>query len=131
MPSPAAENDIVGPVFDHVTIRAADREASRRFYETVLATLGSAKTAGGEWYTEWDDFSIAAATAERPPTKGLQVGFVAPSRGDVDAFHRAATSHGYRDNGEPRERTSYHPGYYAAFVLDPSGHNIEVVNHNR
>jgi catechol 2,3-dioxygenase-like lactoylglutathione lyase family enzyme len=72
MASPTAENDIVGPVFDHVTIRAADREASERFYETVLPTLGAGKTADSEGWVEWDDFSIAAATAERPPTKGLR-----------------------------------------------------------
>jgi hypothetical protein len=49
----------------------------------------------------------------------------------VDAFHRTATQAGYRDNGAPGERSGYHPGYYSAFVLDPDGNNVEVVNHNR
>jgi hypothetical protein len=49
----------------------------------------------------------------------------------VDAFHRAATNAGYRDNGPPGERTVYHAGYYGAFILDPDGNNVEVVNHNR
>ena len=49
----------------------------------------------------------------------------------VDAFHAAAVAAGYRDNGAPGERPQYHPGYYGAFVLDPDGHNIEVVNHHR
>ena len=49
----------------------------------------------------------------------------------VDAFHRALTSAGYRDNGAPGERPMYHPGYYGAYVLDADGNNVEVVNHNR
>jgi catechol 2,3-dioxygenase-like lactoylglutathione lyase family enzyme len=49
----------------------------------------------------------------------------------VDAFHRAATDAGYRDNGRPGERPIYHSGYYAAYVLDPDGNNVELVNHNR
>jgi catechol 2,3-dioxygenase-like lactoylglutathione lyase family enzyme len=49
----------------------------------------------------------------------------------VRAFHSAALAAGYEDNGGPGERAVYHPGYYGAFVLDPDGHNIEVVNHNR
>ena len=56
-----------------------------------------------------------------------------PSEDDatVDAYHAAALAAGYRDNGEPGERSVYHPGYYSAFVLDTDGNNIEVVNHNR
>jgi catechol 2,3-dioxygenase-like lactoylglutathione lyase family enzyme len=49
----------------------------------------------------------------------------------VEAFHRAATEAGYRDNGAPGERPVYHPGYYSAFVLDPDDNNVELVNHNR
>jgi catechol 2,3-dioxygenase-like lactoylglutathione lyase family enzyme len=49
----------------------------------------------------------------------------------VEAFHRASTEAGYRDNGAPGERPEYHAGYYGAYVLDPDGHNVEVVNHNR
>jgi catechol 2,3-dioxygenase-like lactoylglutathione lyase family enzyme len=49
----------------------------------------------------------------------------------VRAFHAAALAAGYEDHGEPGERAVYHPGYYGAFVLDPDGHNVEVVNHNR
>jgi predicted lactoylglutathione lyase len=49
----------------------------------------------------------------------------------VDEFYRAATSAGYEDNGPPGERPQYHPGYYAAFVLDPDGHNVEAVFHDR
>jgi predicted lactoylglutathione lyase len=57
--------------------------------------------------------------------------FPADDNGTVDDFHRVAAEAGYRDNGAPGERAVYHPGYYGAFVFDPDGNNIEVVNHNR
>ena len=57
--------------------------------------------------------------------------FGADDDATVDAFHEAATAAGHRDNGAPGERPIYHAGYYSAFVLDPDGNNIEVVNHNR
>ncbi len=57
--------------------------------------------------------------------------FPASDDAAVDAFHRAALAAGYRDNGSPGERPVYHEGYYGAFVLDPDGNNVEVVNHNR
>jgi len=61
----------------------------------------------------------------------VHIAFAATENEVVDRFHRDATDAGYRDNGGPAERTIYHPGYYGAFVLDPDGNNIEVVNHNR
>jgi catechol 2,3-dioxygenase-like lactoylglutathione lyase family enzyme len=66
-----------------------------------------------------------------PPTEAVHVAFPARDNETVDAFHRAATEAGFRDNGAPGERAIYHPGYYGAYVLDPDGNNIEVVNHNR
>jgi catechol 2,3-dioxygenase-like lactoylglutathione lyase family enzyme len=102
----------------------------------VLRTLGIVQTGSDDHYTEWDDFSLAPADSEEGVTSGLHVAFVAPAREHVeeffvDAFHRAATAAGYRGNGAPGERTVYHDGYYGAFVLDPDGNNVEVVNHNR
>jgi predicted lactoylglutathione lyase len=61
----------------------------------------------------------------------VHMAFPAAVNETVDAFHAVATGAGYRDNGRPGERPQYHPGYYAAFVLDPDGNNVEVVNHNR
>ena len=61
----------------------------------------------------------------------MHLAFPARENATVDAFHRAATEAGYPDHGPPGERPRYHPGYYAAYVLDPDGNNIEVVNHNR
>ncbi|MGN6871275.1 MAG: VOC family protein [Solirubrobacteraceae bacterium] len=65
------------------------------------------------------------------PTEHLHMAFPTRDDGDVRRFHEAATNAGYRSNGEPGERARYHAGYYAAFVLDPDGNNIEVVNHHR
>jgi catechol 2,3-dioxygenase-like lactoylglutathione lyase family enzyme len=65
------------------------------------------------------------------PTENVHLAFAAPDRETVDGFHRVATAAGYRDNGPPGERAVYHPGYYAAFVLDPDGHNVEAVFHDR
>jgi catechol 2,3-dioxygenase-like lactoylglutathione lyase family enzyme len=86
-------------VFDHVTIRVADRAASERFYETVAEQVHMA-------------FPAAESSTE-------------------DAFHRAGTAAGYRDDGAPGPRPQYSRDYYSAFVLDPDGNNVEVVNHNR
>ena len=118
-------------MFDHVSLGTSDRDASERFYETVLGTLGIEQTYKSEDLVAWGDFALAPASAERPVTRRLHIGFVAPSREQVDEFWRVGTEAGYRDNGPPGERPGYHPGYYGAFVLDPDGNNIEVVNHNR
>ena len=69
--------------------------------------------------------------AGEPPTEHVHIAFGVDTNEAVDAFHRAAIDAGYTDNGAPGERAAYHPGYYGAFVLDPDGHNIEAVNHNR
>jgi predicted lactoylglutathione lyase len=68
---------------------------------------------------------------DKPPTENLHVAFPAPDRQTVDDFHRTATAAGYESNGEPGERPQYHPGYYAAFVIDPDGANVESVFHGR
>jgi catechol 2,3-dioxygenase-like lactoylglutathione lyase family enzyme len=116
-------------MFDHVTIRASDREASERFYETVLLSVGIEKTHSDEHYAEWRDFSLAAATADRPVTRRLHLGFVAPSREHVDEFWRVGTEAGYRDDGAPGPRPQYTPEYYGAFLLDPDGNSAEAVHH--
>lgn len=115
-------------MFDHVTIRVADREASTRFYATVLSVLGVERTDGGE-FVEWSDFSLAAATPEKPVTRGLHLGFAADSRAAVDAFWQAGTAAGYRDDGAPGPRPEYTPDYYGGFLLDPDGNSAEAVHH--
>jgi catechol 2,3-dioxygenase-like lactoylglutathione lyase family enzyme len=116
-------------VFDHVTIRVSDRAASERFYATVLATLGIEQTSSGEQYAEWDDFSLAAATADKPATRRLHVAFGAPSREHADAFWTAGTQAGHRDDGAPGPRPQYRDDYYGAFLLDPDGNSAEAVHH--
>lgn len=108
-------------MFDHVTIRVSDLEASRRFYATVLDT----EPVGDEFF-EWDDFSIAPVEAERPLSRHLHVAFDAPSREEVDAFWRRGVEAGYRDDGEPGLRPLYDPNYYGAFLLDPDGNSVEA-----
>ena len=100
-----------------------------RFYETVLSTLGIEQTHSGELGPEWDDFSLAQADAEHPPTRRLHIAFVAPSRALVDEFWRAGTEAGYQDDGKPGLRPEYSDDYYGAFLLDPDGNSAEAVHH--
>jgi catechol 2,3-dioxygenase-like lactoylglutathione lyase family enzyme len=116
-------------VFDHVTIRASDRTASERFYETVLRTLGLEKTHSDEHFVEWDEFSLAEASGEKPATRRLHIAFVAPSRAVVDDFWRAGIDAGYRDDGAPGLRPQYGHDYYGGFLLDPDGNSAEAVHH--
>jgi catechol 2,3-dioxygenase-like lactoylglutathione lyase family enzyme len=113
-----------GRLFDHVHLRVADLEASRRFYDAVLGVLGI-PVAGGERAFAADELYVSA---DGPPTQGLHLAFQAPDRETVQRFHEAALGAGGRDNGGPGER-EYHPGYYAAFALDPDGNNVEAVYH--
>lgn len=115
-------------MFDHVTIRVSDRDASRRFYDTVLAPLGRRLTNEGGEYDEWSDFGIAQARDGRPPTRNLHVAFVARSRDDVDAFWQAGVDAGHESDGAPGPRPRYSPEYYGAFLLDPDGNSAEAVH---
>jgi catechol 2,3-dioxygenase-like lactoylglutathione lyase family enzyme len=116
-------------MFDHVTIRVADRAASERFYDTVLTPLGIDLTYRTETFSEWRDFSLAGAGDADPPTKRLHIGFVAPSREQVDEFWRVGTEAGYADDGPPGPRPQYRPDYYGSFLLDPDGNSAEAVLH--
>ncbi len=118
-------------MFDHVAIAVSDLAASERFYRTVLATLGVEPSHAGAELVEWEDFDIGATDTEHPVARGLHVGFRAPDRAHVDAFWQAGVDSGHPDDGAPGLRTDYGPTYYGAFLLDPDGHNVEVVNHNR
>lgn len=112
-------------MFDHVTITVGDREASVPVYAAILATLEIASTS----FDEWGDFSIASASAERPPTRGVHIGFRAPSRAAVDAFWQAGSAAGWRSDGEPGPRPQYTEDYYGAFLLDPDGNSVEALHY--
>ncbi len=118
-------------MFDHVTVRVSDHDASRRFYETVLTPLGHAVSLSGGHFHEWNDFGVAQSREDRPVTRRLHVAFVARSRAGVEAFWRAGTDAGYESDGEPGPRPEYHAQYYGAFVLDPDGNSVEAVYHGR
>jgi catechol 2,3-dioxygenase-like lactoylglutathione lyase family enzyme len=117
-------------VIDHVTLRVSDFQASKAFYETVLAPLGYAAPWSDDEQraADWGDLSISQD--DKPLSENVHVAFAAGNRGEVEEFHRIAIEARYRDNGPPGER-AYHKGYYAAFVLDPDGNNVEAVFHDR
>lgn len=116
-----------GRLIDHVHLRARNFLATRLFYEAVLAVLGIPVTVRGEGWMQVDELFIDTADARTIPTH-IHLAFQARDRAMVDAFHRAALAAGGTDNGAPGER-HYHPGYYACFVLDPDGNNVEAVFH--
>ncbi|MBV9683848.1 MAG: VOC family protein [Solirubrobacterales bacterium] len=117
-------------MFDHVTIRATDRAASERFYNTVLQTLGIDESYRTRTFTEWQDYGLTASDREHPPTLRLHVGFVAPDRQRVHDFWQAAVNAGYRDDGPPGPRPEYGEDYYGAFLLDPDGNSAEACHHD-
>jgi catechol 2,3-dioxygenase-like lactoylglutathione lyase family enzyme len=112
-----------------VTIRAADRQASRRFYDTVLEPLAIARTRSEAACEEWADFALVQGRGQ--VTRRLHVAFVARSRDEVDAFWRAGVEAGYASDGEPGPRGVYHGDYFGAFLLDPDGNSVEAVFHGR
>jgi catechol 2,3-dioxygenase-like lactoylglutathione lyase family enzyme len=120
-----------GRLIDHIQLVVHDLAASRRFYEAILEVLGVPLGGEGDGYFWADELFVSTATgaaAQGALTGRHHLAFQARDRATVDAFHRAALANGGRDNGAPGER-AYHPGYYAAFVLDPDDNNIEAVFH--
>ncbi|MFM4680619.1 VOC family protein [Aeromonas media] len=120
-----------GRLIDHLQLVVKDLAASERFYRATLAALDIPIGGSGEGYFWADELFVTAI--DSPAALGVLTGrhhlaFQAQDRAMVDRFYQAALAHGGQDNGTPGER-NYHPGYYAAFVLDPDGNNIEVVYH--
>ncbi|MBI1817026.1 MAG: VOC family protein [Deltaproteobacteria bacterium] len=119
-------------MIDHFNLPVSDLARSRRFYERVLAPLGfqflmQDGDAVGFGTDTWRFGIVATLT----PFPSLHLAFTAGSRVAVDGFFEAATSLGAQANGPPGIRPHYDPDYYAAFVLDPDGHNIEAVCRKR
>ncbi len=122
-------------MFDHVVIGVRDHAVSRAFHLQALKPLGIAVASEGEPGIELcrpgeqSSLCIRRQPIERP--SALHLAFIAGSRAQVDAFHRAALAAGGIDNGAPGLRSVHHADDYAAFVLDPDGHNVEAVCHAR
>ena len=114
-----------GRLFDHVHLRVSDLEASKRFYEAVSQVIGVGPLREGDGWFSLDELFVSD---DGRPTGNLHIAFQASDRELVDRFHDAMLTAGAEDNGAPGER-EYHPGYYAAYVLDPDGNNIEAVYH--
>ena len=120
---------------DHVSFAVSDYETSIAFYVAALRPLGIAPVmafdnAGGSITGFGHDGQPYFWVGDGGALKGrLHVCFAASSRAEVDAFHAAAMAASGSDNGAPGLRTHYHATYYAAFVLDSDGHNIEAVCH--
>jgi catechol 2,3-dioxygenase-like lactoylglutathione lyase family enzyme len=120
-----------GRLIDHVQLVVRDLSASKKFYEAIFRTLSIPIGGSADEYFWADELFISKADwegAQGELTGRHHLAFQAESRATVDAFHKAALAAGGKDNGAPGERP-YHPGYYAAFVLDPDGNNIEAVYH--
>ena len=124
-------------MIDHVGFSVSDYARARSFYEKALAPLGyglimevtaeqTGQPAAGFGSGGKPDLWIGGEGMLQPP---VHIAIVAKDRQMVDAFYRAALAAGGKDNGAPGLRPHYHPNYYAAFALDPDGHNIEAVCH--
>ena len=116
-------------MLDHVAIPVRDLEASRKFYEPLFEGLGAKvvmEWPGGVLFGT-DDGMVALRESDQ--VVPLHVAFRTGDRAGVDSFHETALAAGASDNGAPGIRSDYHENYYAAFVVDPDGHNIEAVSH--
>ncbi|QOF76345.1 VOC family protein [Variovorax sp. 38R] len=120
-----------GRLIDHIGLVVRDLAASKAFYSAVFEVL-NIPMGGSDEHNFWADELFVSAPGSEEVQGALtgrhHIAFQAKDRAVVDAFYKAALAHGGRDNGPPGERP-YHPGYYAAFVLDPDGNNIEAVFH--
>jgi catechol 2,3-dioxygenase-like lactoylglutathione lyase family enzyme len=121
-------------VFDHVKFGVSDYAASKAFFLKALEPLGVAVLSEGspaygvELASRRSNASLCLYQSDEKPAH-LHLAFVAETRAQVEAFHRAALEAGGRDNGAPGLRPHYHANYYAAFVIGPDGHNVEAVCH--
>lgn len=120
-------------MLDHITFQVKNLKKSKEFYEKVLAVLGYKQNLTNEKQTFYgfglgDDpiIEIVQSTKSRPSHKKIHIAFKAKSKDQVKEFHKVAIKNGAKDNGKPGMRKDYTPTYYAAFVKDPDGNNLEV-----
>ena len=120
-------------IFNHVEIKVKDLEQARQFYDKVMAILDCKVVLDiegvvvGYGTTVHDMFEIAQMREDAPLSHAVHIAFVAQDKNMVDRFYKAALEQGGKCNGAPGYRPEYEDGYYAAFIIDPNGHNIEAV----
>jgi catechol 2,3-dioxygenase-like lactoylglutathione lyase family enzyme len=115
-------------MYDHIGLKVRDLAASARFYGAALKTLGlagSSDEASASYGRPESDPGLYLSQGE--PGGPVHIAFRSPDRSAVDAFHAAGLAAGGRDNGAPGLREDYSPTYYAAFLIDPDGNNVEAV----
>jgi catechol 2,3-dioxygenase-like lactoylglutathione lyase family enzyme len=116
-------------MFDHIGLRVKDLDAASRLYKAALAPLGFVPGSAGEGYAGFGPKGKAALWLHQDAKGGgAHVALRAPDRGAVEAFYKAGLKAGAKDNGAPGLRTDYSPTYYAAFLIDLDGNNIEAVH---
>ena len=120
-----------GRLIDHIQLVVRDIEASRKFYSALFEVLELPISGEGDDFFWVDELFVSTADSEAAAgrlTGRHHLAFQARDRAMVEAWHKAGLKAGGEDNGAPGERP-YHPGYYAAFLLDPDGNNVEAVYH--
>jgi catechol 2,3-dioxygenase-like lactoylglutathione lyase family enzyme len=116
-------------MYDHIGLRVKDLAKSVAFYKAALGALGHVEGSSGEGYAGLGpkDSPALWLYASKQPVKGVHLCFSAPSRKAVEHFHKEGLKAGGKDNGKPGVRKDYSPNYYAAFLIDPDGNNVEAV----
>lgn len=114
-------------MFDHIGLKVKDLDASARFYKAALAPLGHLPDDSGTGFGPKGEPALWLYASKSAKPAGAHIAFHTADRAAVDRFHKEGVKAGGRDNGEPGLRADYSPKYYAAFLLDPDGNNVEAV----
>lgn len=114
-------------MYDHVGLKVKDIDASLRFYKGALGALGHVLDESGTGFGPKGEPALWLYASKGPKPAGVHIAFRTADRAAVDRFHQEGVKAGGRDNGKPGLRADYSPKYYAAFLLDPDGNNVEAV----
>jgi len=115
-------------MYDHIGLRVKDIDSAKKFYKALLAPLGYSLCSEGDGYAGFGPKDAPALWLHASKKgSGAHIAFTAPDRKSVDGFHKAGLKAGGKDNGAPGVRADYSPTYYAAFLIDADGNNVEAV----